>query len=359
MQKIRFFDFEISKEERKSVLGVLERRWLRQGPEVEKFEKKICKLTGSKYAVATSSCTGALHLSLLALGIKGKVLVPSLTFPATCNAVVNSGNIPVFVDIDPRIYTIDPEEIEKIARKDKDIKAIMPVHIFGMPAEMDRIKEIAETYDLRIIEDCAQAFGAKYKKRSVGMWGDVGCFSFDTVKPFTSGEGGCVITNNEEVAEKVRAMKDHGRIKNRFVFFGLNYKPTDLQISLLNAQLKSFDKVMRRRKELFNQYSRLITKEGIEKPFIPKHVEHAYVYYTLKLPVNAEDVKNELMKRGIETKTYPPVHMEPAYAKYRKRLPVTEEVCEKLLSPPLFTMIGEDEIKYVVENLESAVEKLL
>ncbi len=357
MRKIRFFDFEISKEERESVLAVLRRRWLRQGPEVEAFEKEIRRLTGSKHAVATSSCTGALHLSLLALGIKGKVLVPSLTFPATCNAVVNSGNTPVFVDIDPKIYTMNPEEIEKIVRTDKDIKAIMPVHIFGMPAEMDRIMEIAEAYDLRIIEDCAQAFGAKYRKKSVGMWGDVGCFSFDTVKPFTSGEGGCLITNNEEIAEKARAMKDHGRIQNKFLFFGLNYKPTDIQISLLNAQIKNFKKVMEIRRGLFEEYNRLITNEEIEKPFIPEHVEHAYVYYTMKLPANAEHVKSKLMEMGIETKTYPPVHLEPAYAKYRANLHVTEEVCKKLLSPPLFTIMKREEIEYVVKNLNVVLEK--
>lgn len=357
MHGVKFFDFKVSEAERKAILKVCDRAWLRQGPEAENFEKEICRLTGSKYAVATSSGTGALHLSLLALRIKGKVLVPSLTFPATSNVVVNSGNTPIFVDIDPKIYTIDPDEIEKVVKKDKDIKAIMPVHIFGMPAEMERIREIAEAHDLRVIEDCAQAFGAKYKNRSVGLWGDAGCFSFDTVKPFTSGEGGCLITNDREIAEKVRATKDHGRIKGEFVFFGLNYKPTDLQMSLLSVQVKNFDRIMKTRKNLFDEYNRLITNEKIEKPFIPKHVEHAYTYYTLKLTVNAEHVRSKLMEMGIETKTYPPVHLEPVYRKYKANLPVTEDVCKKLLSPPLFDIIKKEEVERVVKSLESILKK--
>lgn len=355
MGKIRFFDFEISQKERESVDEVFERRWLRQGPETEKFEKKVCELTGSRHAIATSSGTGALHLSLMATGVKGKVLCPSLTFPATSNVIVNSFNTPQFIDIDPKIYTIDPEKIESAVKKDKEIRAIIPVHIFGMPAEMDRIMEIAEENDLTVIEDCAQAFGARYRKKSVGLWGDAGCFSFDTVKPFTSGEGGCIITDRDDVAERVRSMKDHGRIKGKFVFFGLNYKPTDIQTSLLNAQIKNFDKVMRRRKELFAIYDRLITNDKIGKPLIPGHVEHSYTYYTLKLNDDAERVKGDLMNRGIETKTYPPVHLEPAYEKFRPDLPVTEETCKKLLSPPLFDIIKEEDIKHIVKNLESVL----
>ncbi len=166
-----------------------------------------------------------------------------------------------------------------------------------------------------------------------------------------------MITDSKEIADSVRAMKDHGRIKEKFFFFGLNYKPTDLQVSLLNAQIKNFDKTMERRKDLFYMYNKLITHKEIEKPFIPKHADHAYVYYTLKLPFKAEDIKNKLMEMGIETKTYPPVHLEPVYEKYKTKLPVTEEVCNRLLSPPLFNIIKKEEIEHVVKSLESILKK--
>jgi perosamine synthetase len=360
MNEFKFFDFKVSEAERRAVLGVLDRAWLRQGPETKRFEEEICKLTGSKYAVATSSGTGALHLSLLALGIRGKVLVPSLTFPATSNVIVNSGGTPIFVDIDPRIYTIDPDEIERVVKKDEDITAIMPVHIFGMPAEMDRIRETAEVHDLRIIEDCAQAFGAAYKKRSVGLWGDTGCFSFDTVKPFTSGEGGVLITDRKDVADKARSLKDHGRDKEgRFSLHGLNYKPTDMQISLLNAQLQGFDDSMKKRRALFEHYSAILDGMGIKTPKIAGHVRHAYTYFTAELPYDAEVVRENLKKMGIEAKTYPPVHLEPAYASYRKSLPVTEDVCKRLLSPPLHNFMDIDDIEHVADVLENVLKRFV
>ncbi len=359
MHKVRFFDFRVSEDERGAVLKVLDRAWLRQGPETRQLEERIKDLTGAEHAVAVSNGTAALHLALLALGIRGKVLVPSLTFPATTNIVVNSGNTPLFADIDPEIYTIDPDEIERAVKKDKDIKAIIPVHIFGMPAEMDRIREIAEARDLHIIEDCAQAFGARYKNRSVGLWGDAGCLSFDTVKPFTSGEGGCLITNNTEIAEKARAMKDHGRINGEFVFFGMNYKPTDLQASLLNVQLGNFESVMKKRKSLFDHYTTLMKDKGIRTTRIPSHTEHSYTYYTARLPCDAEVVRERLLGMGIESKTYPPVHLEPAYAEYRRELPVTEDACRKLISPPLHSLMSSDDVEHVVNSLDKVLKGMI
>ncbi len=359
MKNIRFVDLVVGDKERDTVLKVLDRAWLRQGPETEKLEKEICRLTGARHAVATSSGTGALHLSLLSLGIKGKVLVPSLTFPATSNVIVNSGCAPSFVDIDPSTYTIDPDEIESAVKKDAGISAVMPVHMFGMPAEMGRIREIADEHGLRIIEDCAQAFGAEFRGKGVGLWGDTGCFSFDTIKQFTSGEGGCMITDDDKTAEKARAMKDHGRVNGRFVFFGLNYKPTDMQAALLNAQLRSFESVMEKRRFLFEHYTESLSGMGVDVPGIPGYVKHAYTYYTIKLPCDAESVRTSLLGEGVETKTYPPVHLEPAYAIYRKGLPVTEDACRRLLSPPLHNLMDSTEVEGVSESLCRVLKRFI
>ena len=197
-------------EESNQIQEVLKSGWVSQGPKVQEFEAGIASYLGIKHAIAVANCTSALHLSLLAIGVKqdDEVLVADFTFPATGHAVVYCGARPVFIDIDPRTYNIDPALIE--AKVNLKTRAIIPVHTFGQPADMDAILDIASRCDLKVIEDAACALGAKYKDIYAGTMGDIGCFSFHARKGITTGEGGMVVTSNEEMANRIRRLSTFG-----------------------------------------------------------------------------------------------------------------------------------------------------
>jgi len=249
-------------EELEEIQKVLDSGWVTQGPKVKEFEDKIADYLGVKYAIAVTNCTSALHLALLCIGIKGgdEVLVADYTFPATGHAVLYCRAKPVFVDTDLKTYNINPELIEeKITER---TKAIIPVHTFGQPAKMDKIMEIAEDYNLKVIEDAACALGAKYKNRYAGTIGDIGCFSFHARKGITTGEGGMVVTNNKNLAEKIRMLSVFGmtsawdREKSaefmipEFTELGYNYKMSDITAAVGVAQLRKLDRIIERKREL-------------------------------------------------------------------------------------------------------------
>ena len=249
-------------EELEEIKKVLDSGWVTQGPKVKEFEDKIAEYLGVKYAIAVSNCTSALHLALLSIDVKkgDEILVADYTFPATGHAVLYCGAKPIFIDIDLRTYNINPELIEE--KINDKTKAIIPVHTFGQPAEMDEIMKITEDYNLKVIEDAACALGAKYKNKYAGTIGDIGCFSFHARKGITTGEGGMAVTNNENLAAKIRKLSVFGMtsawdrekstefIIPEFIEVGYNYKMSDITAAVGVAQLKKLDKIIERKREL-------------------------------------------------------------------------------------------------------------
>ena len=249
------------------VVDCLKSGWLGTGPKVKKFEEDFGAYKGTGFAVALNSCTAALHLAMKVVGIKrgDEVLVPTMTFAATANAVIHAGGIPIFVDCDQNTMNIDPREIvKKITSK---TKAIIPVHFAGRPCDMDAIMAIARKYDLKVIEDCAHAIEAEYKGKKVGTFGDIGCFSFYVTKNIVTGEGGMAITNNEEYADKIKILALHGMSKDAWKRFsdegykhyqvveaGFKYNMMDLQAAIGIHQLKESD-LLEAREEIWNRYN--------------------------------------------------------------------------------------------------------
>ncbi len=258
----------IADDEIDEVVKVLRSGFIAQGPKVAEFEEKFAEYIGVKHAVAVSSGTTALHLALLAAGIgpNDEVITTPFTFAATGNSVLHVGAKPVFIDIDNKTYNLNPENIENVIT-DKT-KAVMPVHLYGQPAEMDSIKQIAEDHDLIVIEDAAQAHGAVYKGKKAGSLGDMGCFSFYPTKNMTTSEGGIITTENEEMAEKARVLRSHGESERyTHVVLGYNFRMTDIAAAIGIVQLKKLDKFNEKRIENAKYLTERIDKiNGIDCP---------------------------------------------------------------------------------------------
>lgn len=285
--------------------------FLVHGEECERFENEIAHYLDVKYVVVVSSGTAALHLSLIALGIgKGDaVLVPDFTFPATVNAVELVGAVPVFVDVDPATYNITSANILKAVNTwegKERISAIIPVHEFGCPADMTGIMAIAAEYDLKVIEDAACALGARHCQKSVGTFGDTGCFSFHPRKSITTGEGGAICTNKKNVAEKLRMLKNHGMSKKQgttnFVLPGYNYRMTNVQGAIGRIQLRKLPDWIEKRRKLKKTYDLLLN--DLDGVTIPKDVEgHTWQTYMIMISevFDRNHVISVLRERGIES----------------------------------------------------------
>ena len=360
-------------EEIEEIKKVLDSSWVSQGPKVKEFEDKIAEYLGVNYAIAVTNCTAALHLALLSLGIKkdDEVLVADYTFPATGHAVLYCGAKPVFVDIDLKTYNINPELIEeKITDK---TKAIIPVHTFGQPAEMDTITEIAEEYNLKVIEDAACALGATYKNKFAGTVGDIGCFSFHARKGITTGEGGMVVTNNENFAEKIRNLSVFGMTSawNReksdkfiipeFTDVGYNYKMSDITAAVGVAQLKKLGKIIERKRDLARYWDEKLEEiDFIEAPYISENVKHIYQSYVALIDkaINRNKLIKALTKKGVQTQigTYAS-HIQPVYNSNQK-CPNSLEIFNRALALPMYYMLREEDIDVATVHLKRALEEL-
>jgi len=360
-------------EELEEIKKVLESGWVSQGPKVSEFEEKVKRYLGVKYAVAVTNCTAALHLSLLSIGIdKGdEVLVGDYTFPATGHSVLYCGAKPVFVDVDIKTYNIDPEKIEeKITDK---TKAIIPIHTFGQPAEMDKILKIAQEYDLKVIEDAACAFGAKYRKKFAGAIGNIGCFSFHARKGITTGEGGMVVTNDRNLADKIRHLsvfgmssawdreKDQRLVIPKFTDVGYNYKMSDIIAAVGVAQLDKIDIIIRRKQELAECWdSKLQNIDFIEPPYVRKDVKHIYQSYIALVGKNIDRNKliMKLKKIGIQTHigTYAS-HIQPVY-KSKDKCPHSLSVFNRALALPMYYELTENEIDISTNYLKKILEEI-
>lgn len=350
------------KDELNEVQSVLDSGWVTKGPKVEEFEEDIENYLGVKYAIAVTNCTSALHLSLLAVGITNwdSVIVSDFTFPATAHAVLYCGANPIFVDVDRKTYNINSALIEK--NIEEDTKAIIPVHTFGQSCDMDEIFKIVDRYPwIKIIEDAACAFGAKYKGRFVGTFGDVGCFSLHGRKGITTGEGGIVVTNNKQIADRVRKLSVFGIQKDVVTELGYNYKMSDITAAVGISQLRKLDKIIKRKREHADRYNELLKDIDLIKiPYIDKNVYHIYQSYVIIInkSIDRNLLSKKLLKKGIETRfgTYA-CHSQPIYKSLNK-CSVSLDLFNRSLSLPLFYDLERKDIRKIVKELKQSLEEL-
>jgi perosamine synthetase len=290
---------DIQQEDIDRATEVLRSGWLTQGQYVKELEHSVAKYAGTKYAVAVSSGTTALHLALLVAGVKpgNEVIVPAYTFVATANAVRMTGATPVFADIDIRTLCIDPAKIH--AAITKNTVAIMPVHAFGLAANMDEIQSIANYHKLMVIEDAACAMGSSIAGRMAGSMGDMGCFSFHGRKIITSGEGGMVVTDNLNFALDLQALRDHGRNNGKCYMIGYNYRMTDFQAALLIGQLGRINETIEVRQSIAADYVTMIAPV-VAHQRVPKGHRHNASYHHI-ISKQADDIRMFLTERGIQT----------------------------------------------------------
>ena len=347
----------ITKDEINEVVKVLKSGYLVYGKWAKKFEEEFSSYVGVPYAVATSNGTTALHAALWALGVKegDEVITPALSFVASSNAALLVGAKPVFVDVDAKTYTIDPEAFEEAITS--RTKAVVVVHLYGHPANMKKIIKIARSYDLYVVEDCAQAHGAEFMGKKVGSFGDLAAFSFYATKNMTTGEGGMVLTKSKKLAKKVRMIVDQGQSKKYFhKILGHNFRMTNLQAALGLKQLEKLDKWNEKRR----RNAKLLTKilrdvKGVVTPFeasLAKHVYHQYVILARK----RNELMRHLSKKGVGTAIhYPkPIYKQPLYRNlgYDLKLKNVESITKRALSLPVHPSLSKDDVKYVGEAVK-------
>ena len=348
----------IKDEVRAAIDSVLENQHFILGPEVKALEKEIAAYCGAKYAVGVASGTDALILGLRACGIGpgDEVIVPSFSFIATADAVSLLGATPVFADIQPDTFNIDPAGIERLITP--RTKAIIPVHLYGQSADMDPLMALARAHNLMVLDDTAQAIGATYKGRRVASIGDVGCISFFPSKNLGGyGDGGMVVTNSEEVFRHLISLRAHGSTKKYFSEEqGWNSRLDELQAGILRVKLRHLDHWSSRRRAAADRYDELLRNlPGVTAPARNGFGDHVFHQYTVRVP-QRDEVQKQLAALGVTTMVYYPVpmHLQPIYASlgYREGdLPVTEAACKQVLSLPMFPELLPQQSEYVSESL--------
>jgi len=375
-----FFRPLIGQEEIEEVVDTLKSDWLTTGPKTHLFEEEFAKYIGCKYAVAVNSCTAALHISLAALGIvRGdEVITTPYTFISTVNVILQQGAIPVFVDIKPDTFNINPDLIrEKINDK---TKAIMPVHFAGQPCEMEKIMKIAKDNNLLVIEDAAHAISAEYEGIKIGTIGDATSFSFYPTKNMTTGEGGIVTTNDEELANKCKIWSLHGISKDAWKRYsaegswyyevvcpGYKYNMTDIQASLGLHQLEKLNNFQRKRENIIEAYNEAFKDmKEITIPFVKDNIKHAWHLYVIKivsekLKINRNQFIEALKAENIGTSVhFIPAHLQPYYRDtfgFKKGdFPNAEYAFERVISLPLFPKMSDKDVNDVINSVKKIVE---
>ena len=376
---IHFAQPLFGEEEKKEIIAALESGWVTLGPRTKQFEEQTAEYIGCKYAVAVSSCTAGLHLSLLAAGIgKGdEVITTIFTFAATANTIIHVGAKPVFVDIDSKTFNIDPEKIEeKITKK---TKAIMPMHYGGQPVEMDKVMKIAKKHNLVVIEDAATAIGAEYKGKKVGNISDFAVFSFHPIKNMSTGDGGMVTTNNEKFAEQLSILRLHGMSKDAWkrhsasgswlydiVAPGFKYNMTDLQAALGIHQLKKLDQFIKTREKYAQMYNMAFSDTPeITLPHVSSNIKHARNLYTIlidtkKLSIDRNTIVDKLKEANIGVSVYYIPLYVFSYFKNNFRLkkadfPVAESIYARMMSLPMYPGMKKEDIDYVASTIKDII----
>jgi dTDP-4-amino-4,6-dideoxygalactose transaminase len=353
--------------ELESIKRVLDSGILTEGRVCAELERRFARYIGCHYAVAASSCTSALHLALIGIGIGAgdEVIVPDFTFPATANAVLMTGARPVLVDIDLDSYNIDSSRIREVIT-DKT-RAIIAVHLFGLSADMLPIRAIAKEKELRIVEDAACAIGATYRGAKVGTLGDVACFSFHPRKIMTTAEGGMITTDDRAIAELVARLKNHGAIRehgrSKFVLMGYNYRLSDVHAAIGLVQLKKIKRLIASRARIARLYTRLL--ESIRGIVTPSRTEdvHTYQSYVIRITDDfgpcRDDMIKRLRRRGVETQigTYA-LHLQPAFKEFaRDECSSSALAYESTLSLPIASKMTASQVKRVVNLLRQLKAK--
>lgn len=368
----------IGDEERENIQEVLDSGRYLQGPFVEEFEDKWAATVGVDHAVAVSNGTTAIQLALNALGLQpgDEVIVPSISFGSTATAIVHQAAVPVFADVDREIYTLDPDDLERCLSDQTE--AILPVHLYGHPAEMDEILAFAEEHDLAVIEDAAQAHGATYRGDTVGSIGDIGCFSFYATKNITTGEGGIITTDDEELADEVRLLRSHAMVnRDEHVDLGYNYRMSELNGALGTAQVDRLAGFNDRRADITQQlFAELDDIEWLEPATIRPYVDHAYFWAPFEVDIEAigrsgKQVWRELKQRGVETRHRytTPLYEQPVFQNHRGfnsdfpwsenphdhtydlDLPNAETVAGRVIGLPNHPNLTDEEIQFVVDTI--------
>ncbi|MDC2980827.1 UDP-4-amino-4,6-dideoxy-N-acetyl-beta-L-altrosamine transaminase [Gammaproteobacteria bacterium] len=393
---------QLDKSDIKSVMKALKSPYLTTGPIADEFEKELAKYLGVKYAVVCANGTAALHLSMLALGIGygDKVVTSPISFVADANAPRFCGADVIFADIEPSTVNLDPQEVRKVLKREKNVKAIIPVHFAGQPCRMDEFGKIAEEFNLKIVEDGCHALGGSYIKNNkpvkVGSCADsdLTTFSFHPIKNITTGEGGAITTNDKNLYKKLRLLRSHGNTRNSDEFvtrdlshtnfnqskllnpwyyemqhLSYNYRLTDFQAALGKSQLKKLDKFINKRNELSNLYDKLFEELDHEKILPLDNLQkgiHGRHLYVVRIPMDQLDggrakLMMDLLENGIQTQVhYIPIYLQPNYQEYFKRklhFPFSEEYYKNCLSLPLFVGMTKKDVRRVVQSLNNILDK--
>ncbi len=352
--------------------------FLVQGARVAEFERSIAAYVGVRHVIAVSNCTAALHLALLSLDVRAGdlVLVTTYSWIATANVIELCGAQPVFVDIQPDTFNMDPEQLAAslqrlMATADtrRRVKAILPVHTFGQMANMSAIAKIADQYGVPVIEDAACALGAKWDERQAGTWGVMSCFSFHPRKAITTGEGGAIITNDDQLARKLRALRNHGQDPEApspdFVMPGFNYRVTEFQAAFGSNQMKKLDRIIAARRRLAHRYDSLLENDPVLVPAVPAESWPVYQSYVTLLPEavapRRAEIIRELKEQGIETNIgtwHMPLttYFRTRYGFRRGDFPATDRVFDCALTLPLHEFLTENQQELVVEKLTQSVK---
>jgi len=364
--KIPVCEPSLGPKELEYVADCVKTNWISsKGKYVTEFEERFSAFCGAKYGVSTSSGTTAIHLALATLGVgRGdEVVLPTLTHCCCANMVVLTGARPILVDSEDETWNIDVDKIvEKLTGR---TKVIMPVHLYGHPADMDPILDLAEDRDLCVVADSAEAHGAEYKGQRVGGMGDLECFSFYANKIITTGEGGMIVTNNQELAEKAAMLRDQAYEKERRFLhrvIGFNYRMTNLQAAIGVAQMEKIDRFIEARRRNAHLYNSLLEQvEGIKLPPETEWAKNVYWMYSILVEdsfgLSRDELASYLKERGVETRPFfYPIHLQPIYAENYQwgSCPVAEELSQQGMNLPSAATLGRKEIEYVTSCLSAA-----
>ncbi len=338
---------------------VIETGQLADGPEVRRFEEEFAAYCGTNHGVATSNGTTALHAALIGLeiGVGDRVLTSPFSFVASANAPRLAGAEVDFVDIDPETYTIDPGKLEERLKNGEQIDAVIAVHLYGLPADLGRLSELADEYGFALIEDAAQAHGATFDSQRVGSFGDAGCFSFYPTKNMTTGEGGMITTDRYDVARRASRFIDHGRDdEQRHTSLGHNFRMTSIAAAIGQTQLERLPEFIAIRQENADRLTKGLEEVPIKTPKVPADRTHVYNQYTIEFS-NREYLRDRLQDNGIASAVYypQPIHQLPAFEQYEVNAPVAERVCDKVLSLPVHPSVTGEMIDWIIQNIDSQV----
>ncbi len=356
-------DPQLGERTKKRVTEILDSGQLADGPEVRAFEEEFADFCGASHGIATTNGTTALHTAIEALGIGegDKVVTTPFSMIASANAIRLAGAQVVFADIDSRTFNIDPHAVEEIVRE-QDVDVLLPVHLFGLPAAMDHLCEIADEHDLLLIEDAAQAHGAEFEGERVGTFGNAACFSFYPTKNMTTGEGGMVLTDDERVAERARSFINHGRTADGASYehstVGHNYRMTSVLAAIGRVQLDRLSEYNEKRRENANRLTEELP-ENLQTPIEPENRKHVYHQYTLRT-TERDALREHLESAGVGTGIYypTPIHEQPAYDDIECSAPVAEHTGKEVLSLPVHPNLSPSDLADIVDAIATAEEVL-